>query len=476
MTSILSTDHQSLVGESVNTIRRKLGSLFGFSDKALGRIESYLFNRCIDRLAPTLALKLAALPSVIDDTNRVSPLMTSHPFFEGELARLALPSDALVEEMARHAIAFSTASLIQAFERLAKHRKYRDHIEDIRIHDGETHNGGGQVIVVYFREDILVYKPIDLRAQRFFSEVCRDIFATLGMGGEGGPRVVVAEPQYGVMEYIEPLCSPLSTDICKQFYFRAGVLLALAHCLKVVDIHYDNFFMTAQGPMILDVETLFYPFQDEYIPSIQDTLMVGHNKWSGIYGGGSLNKIGVHAQQTSNGFTVKYISPYFSTQNRIPSEQHPPHIDPILYRDDVNKGFQAGYEAIDLSKDTIFETANQLLKNNIGCRYIIRDTLFYLVKQLNLSQPKNMGKSKNLQRIKSAFLRSLARTRPDAPRIIVTKEMQDLLNSDVPYFYTKSLTRHLYHGSVTFPRFFVFQGAMFMLPVFPSSDRLSNHS
>ena len=427
-------------------MRRKLGSLFGFSNTALERIESYLLNRCMDRLAPTLALKLAALPSVIDDTNRVSPLTASHPFFDGELARLALASDALVEEMARRAIAFSTASLIQAFERLAKHRKYRDHIEDIRIHDGETHNGGGQVIVVYFREDILVYKPVDLRAQRFFSEVSRDIFATLGLGGEGGPRVVVAELQYGVMEYIEPLCSPLSTDTCKQFYFRAGVLLALAHCLKVVDIHYDNFYMTAQGPMILDVETLFYPFQDEYIPSIQDTLMVGHNKWSGIYGGGSLNKIGVHAQQTSNGFTVKYISSDFSTQNRIPSEKHPPHIDPTLYRDEVNKGFQAGYEVIGLTKDTIFDTANQLLKNNIRCRYIIRDTLFYLVKQLNLTQPKNMGKSKNLQRIKSAFLRSLARTRPDAPRIIVTKEMQDLLNSDVPYFYTKSLTRHLYHG------------------------------
>lgn len=58
---------QHLVKKSVCRIQRATNGHLAFSGEALENIESYLLNRCAELLAPTLAMKLAILPDVLEE-------------------------------------------------------------------------------------------------------------------------------------------------------------------------------------------------------------------------------------------------------------------------------------------------------------------------------------------------------------------------------------------------------------------------
>src|SRR5437899_1808556 len=68
---------------------------------------------------------------------------------------------------------------------------------------------------------------------------------------------VLARDGYGWMEFVPHLGCGDERDV-KRFFLRAGVLLAVAESLNLVDGHADNLVARGPHPVIVDLETLLH--------------------------------------------------------------------------------------------------------------------------------------------------------------------------------------------------------------------------
>lgn len=425
------------------------------SDTAIENIKHYLQQRCIEVLAPSISVKFG-LAFAIQEGQHPSVSASNHTNIKKDFC-LLFESDKRIEDMVNNALISSAASISEALFRITQHRQTLqatlqceiNRISNLRIHKGETHNRGRQVIMVEIGGRNIVYKPVDLRPQQLFREVAIKISKIEGLSTIGSPAVLVSEPMFGIMEYVDTIDSPPDKDRCKDHYFCTGVLSALVHCLGIIDIHYDNFLMTSCGPVVLDIETLFYPFNGKNFPSILDTQLIGDKRFSGITGGGKMTKVGIEVQCDSNMLAVGYGKSTYQTANRLPANHKKTQlINPRIFKKEIVDGFHAGYRAVCLAKDSIFSSANNLLRQDISCRYVLRNTSHYLIKQIRLLQPRPQYDRGYLQRLSNSLLRSLPSTDPEL-HTVVQCEMRDLLNMDIPFFSTRSQSKNLYHFSGT---------------------------
>ncbi|MDG4791773.1 type 2 lanthipeptide synthetase LanM family protein [Micromonospora sp. WMMD1102] len=115
----------------------------------------------------------------------------------------------------------------------------------------------GIVRILHFKRSRLVYKPRSVTPDHGFS-------AVLDWFNEAGPIHQLRVPRvldlgdHGWMEYI-------SSAPCRDreqvdaFYWRAGVLTALVHLLRGLDVHAGNVVAAGEHPVLIDLETLLTP-------------------------------------------------------------------------------------------------------------------------------------------------------------------------------------------------------------------------
>lgn len=248
------------------------------------------------------------------------------------------------------------------------------------------------------------------------------------------------------MEYVKLSNNSIKPQDYEANYYKVGLLLALAHCFRVVDLHHENVFMTQDGPVLLDIETIFYPPSPDGVDaSVEDTLRIGAKQISGIEGGGILNEIGVYLRHLDNCLKIDYVKSFARVNNRIISTASGSLVKPIDYEDQIVNGFSVGYDRIRRDKAVLFSKVQELMKLNISCRYIVRPTRYYALKQLRCIQPMITNTHAHLKTIKRRMLSDIPKKYRPKFAALVDHEFSDLLSGDIPYFYTKSLSRHLYH-------------------------------
>ena len=119
----------------------------------------------------------------------------------------------------------------------------------------DRHGGGRQVCELQFASGMsVIYKPRSLEAEAAFQGVLDDLSAELGELTP--PRLKVCRRDgYGWMETAlhAPLGNPQQARLAFQ---RAGSLLFITWLLGANDLHTGNVVATAEGPVIVDLETL----------------------------------------------------------------------------------------------------------------------------------------------------------------------------------------------------------------------------
>jgi type 2 lantibiotic biosynthesis protein LanM len=122
----------------------------------------------------------------------------------------------------------------------------------------DSHNHGRVVFKVEFEDGSrLVYKPKSLGPDKAYYALLQ----WLNTEGVSTPMRVVRglyREGYGWTECLDSApCT--SREEVERYFTRAGMLLCLTYILGGSDLHYQNVIACGEQPVIIDLETLFYP-------------------------------------------------------------------------------------------------------------------------------------------------------------------------------------------------------------------------
>ena len=138
----------------------------------------------------------------------------------------------------------------------------------VMLHAGlsDRHRNGRTVIAIGFENGTkLIYKPKNMQLELAFSQFqiwCNRHDVPLSLR----PVKVLDRQTHGWVEFIEPE-SCQTKDEVRDFYTRAGMLLAILHILEGVDCHRENLIASGPHPVMIDTEALLTPQE----PAAEDT-------------------------------------------------------------------------------------------------------------------------------------------------------------------------------------------------------------
>ena len=132
----------------------------------------------------------------------------------------------------------------------------------IQANAGDSHRGGRSVVIARCRSGFqVVYKPKSLAVDQHF----QDLLGWLNDRGACPPfrqLQIVDRGSYGWVEFaLRSACS--SPEQLEQFYRREGGYLALLYALAATDFHFENVIAAGDQPVLIDLEALFCPGEQE---------------------------------------------------------------------------------------------------------------------------------------------------------------------------------------------------------------------
>ena len=134
---------------------------------------------------------------------------------------------------------------------------------------GDSHQEGRNVMAITFLDGKrLVYKPRCVRMGQAWFELLEWLKREDASFSLSAPRVLSRE-NYGWVEWVNPATNSDERG-AKLYYQRAGELLALAWIFSATDLHEENVIATQDGPVIIDLETLFTPVVRPFFTSRQE--------------------------------------------------------------------------------------------------------------------------------------------------------------------------------------------------------------
>lgn len=169
--------------------------------------------------------------------------------------------------------ATATAELLERFstdaelldERFCAVAAHLGTLDDVQS-AGDPHRGGRTVAILRFSSGArIVYKPRRMRVEVAFG----GLLEWVNQQGWCPPLHVpgiVDRGSYGWMEFLEPHECTVRQEV-SRYHERLGALLAILYVLQGDDMHLENIVAVGEHPAIIDVETLFHPAIDVWLPA-----------------------------------------------------------------------------------------------------------------------------------------------------------------------------------------------------------------
>ncbi len=318
---------------------------------------------------------------------------------------------------------------------------------------GDAHRHGRSVIAAEFSAGIkVVYKPRSLTLDQKFQDFVgwmQTQQATLDLK----TYKILDRGNYGWCEFVVfKGCG--SEDEIERFYERQGVWLALFYILGGTDLHLENVIASGEYPINIDLETLFHPHflpaeasqSDELaMETLSDSVLSIGLLPSPVHmdDGQIMDKSGLGASenQTLN-FQVDGVTNSNSDEIRIvkvPGRIGEVHsspvlngkaIEPQLYRAFVKKGFAEAYAFFQARRAEI-EGHLESFKN-IPTRIVLRPSSTYGLLLAEGLHPKMNRNSLERELLFNQLWSETKRT--PLYKSIVTSEVRQLMEGDIPYF------------------------------------------
>jgi len=310
---------------------------------------------------------------------------------------------------------------------------------------GDTHNNGSSVAIITFEQgEKLVYKPRSVSGElgytNFISEINKFISPKMST------LTVVDFGNYGFTSFGE-------TNEEKKDMFQAGRLACLMFLLNASDMHFSNILWTNDGPLPIDLETLFHPSRIRSgIPESKRSAY--HAMEKSVYGTGvlpiTLSKkssnesvdvgfTGIRNQNSVSPFKTFDIKDGFSPDIKVVWKKQ--SIDHTLSTDNdlesliherceqIIEGFSDFYLQILQQKESFINAAIKSF-SNAKLRYIHNMTYRYeqILRILTDAEP-----SRNID-TSQALLSRIGILGMSSDNNLVLSECKQLWNGDIPYF------------------------------------------
>jgi type 2 lantibiotic biosynthesis protein LanM len=334
---------------------------------------------------------------------------------------------------------------------------------------GDSHQEGRNVMAITFLDGKrLVYKPRCVRMGAAWFELLEWLKREDASFSLSAPRVL-SRDNYGWVEWVDPATN--SDERGPELYYqRAGELLALAWIFSATDLHQENVIATQDGPVIIDLETLFTPVVRPFFTGRQELELTA-----------GTNDVGVGILMTSllpvwqvnedgrardlSGFAgrmredASYAEPIWvdlgtdhirleprlvrgSQPHNIPRDGKGRLVLPYDYSEAIVEGFIRTTRFMLVRRTQLLDPNGILAPFREGkIRYLIRDSQVYGVMLHRLLKPEFLGsfavRDIEIEKLAQAYFPvTVEEPRPDAWNCY-DGERHALTNGDIPLFYAK---------------------------------------
>lgn len=130
-------------------------------------------------------------------------------------------------------------------------------IADINATIGDGHNGEGTALVTLSDGTNLIYKPRNVGLTKSYNAFIYWVNSKLN--ADLKTFKVLDCDQYGWLEWVNNEEVGSEGDL-QEYYYKAGVLLAVTMFLGSKDYHRENLIVSGKNPFLLDHETVIQPF------------------------------------------------------------------------------------------------------------------------------------------------------------------------------------------------------------------------
>ena len=309
----------------------------------------------------------------------------------------------------------------------------------------------------------LMYKPKSLAVSHHFQDLLGWVNE---MGAEPSFPIlkVLDREEYGWEEFVEAKgCS--SIEEVRRFYRRQGGYLALLYLLKSTDFHYENVIAVGEHPYLVDLETLFqHRVEDEHADKATNKAMrllresvLGTGLLPFFVGGGPGEEAtdfgglgGTEGQSTpvevlrwegvgtDDMRAVRRHDVLEEGSNRPRLEGNPKGVKDHV--EDFLEGFEDTYKLLAVNKEALAEQVLRFRDDPV--RQVLRPTYVYSLFLEGGYHPDFLRNGLDRDRLMDRLWVSL-RYASNAEGV-VPSERQDLLNDDIPYFYTRPGSKSLW--------------------------------
>lgn len=311
---------------------------------------------------------------------------------------------------------------------------------------GDTHNHGKYTAIINTDRGKLVYKPrsckIDVEAYHFMKRYFDDIIVM--------PKAFAYEQEFGVVEFLEKKISE-GDKAAARYYYALGGTTAVIKMLGSRDMHMENLFACDGRLALIDIETLLYPDV-----KLEKNVWLCANEESDIAEiSGSVYFSALFNQRIK--LNRKEFD--FSIMTNITEQGSVPLVDGkpktvLDYRKDFLDGFSDIYDRCMEKRYDILNDLDKGFSDNI-VRAIILATNSYggIIKRLNSCYSYNSEEHYAAQIEKLPVL--LKRYKQKNYPLLVEKEVQALMENEVPFFYTYEDSKDIYnYGELVAKDFF----------------------
>ena len=314
----------------------------------------------------------------------------------------------------------------------------------------DVHNKGRCVVRVLLDNGVeILYKPRSMENEKRYAKMLKWLAKETG----------ISQYDYAILSYSDhSWCSVVDYASCDSqkelgdYYERLEVQLFLAYLLGTKDLHCENIIVFGGFPVLIDLETLtnirynrnrvtandemFYQLSE----SVLYTGILPFYHWNQEGKGVNSSVIsGAEGQQYP--FKVPVIIHGGTSDMRI-AYQHLESMKnqnlatikgefraPLLYMENLQKGFRAAYLAVVKKKEEFRILLGRL--KGLKCRYLVADTQRYGMVLSASCHPKLLRNHAEREH----FLYSMQKGRKQDEKEIVDREVKALSGGDIPYFY-----------------------------------------